>query len=164
MSDGWGIAISDGKGSIMYYTSNLPTEGGSTDGTHNMQGPMFDKAEDSDAFMLAWAKATSSGREVAIHAVALRNNRKFLCRFIPIPEGGQMVTFSQWGTDASWPLSEKEESVCRKLVSGLSIELIAEELRVTRQAIQKLRRSAMDKLGCETFEQLGAVTARQSGP
>jgi len=145
----FGIAVSNSEGKLIHYTSTF-------DG-NPLSGPMSDHVADPDALLLAWAKAVTTGEPVRILAIARRNGRPFHCHLFRLPPGAFMLSFSIWGMLAETRLTDRETSVCRMLVDGVTTGEIAARLDVSLQSVNLHRRSAMEKLGAKTSEQLGVL-------
>jgi DNA-binding CsgD family transcriptional regulator len=153
----WSLALSNDKGHILFYRSNLPTEDGVDHGEKIASDtPMWDAVLERDALALAWANCWSTGEAQNLICHAKRNGRRVELDLFLVPFDG-VITMASHGiwSRTHESLSQLELDVGAMLARGMTPQEIANELEVSVSTVSRARSEAMRKLECRTGEQLG---------
>jgi len=153
----WSFALSDAKGQILFYRSNLPTVEGTDSGEEIPDDvPMWDAVIESDALAAAWAQCWSTGESQRIVCHAKRNGRRVELELflIPTTDTFAMASHGVWSHTYE-SLTEAEAQICQLLARGVTPTEIGQRLDISPTTISRHRQEAMRKLECNTHEQLG---------
>lgn len=154
----WGLAVSDSRARVMFYRSTAPNGDGLPSQLSDIEPVLWDSfvGADREAVKLAWATAVSQRVDQSLTVTAARNGLRCRLSLFPVPQN-EMVSFTRWAPAPN--VTSAELDVCLRAVEGQTAKQIAAELGTTIQSVNKHKRSAMERLGCETAEQLGACFA-----
>lgn len=153
----WSFALSDAKGRIQFYRSNLPTPDGLDYGEEIAEDvPMWDAVIEKEQLAAAWAACWSTGERQRLTCHAVRNGRRVELELfrIPMEDAFAMVSHGVWSQQHE-ALTEQERDICQMLTDGTTSQEIAATMGISTSTVSRARAEAMRKLSCKTAEQLG---------
>lgn len=153
----WSFALSDARGQIQFYRSNIPTDDGVDYGQEIASDvPMWDAVIEKDQLAAAWAECWATGQSQKLTCHAIRNGRRVELELfrIPVDDAFSMVSHGVWSQHHE-VLTDQETQICQLLTSGVTPQEIAATLEISTSTVSRCRSEAMRKLGCNTYEQLG---------
>ena len=152
----WSFALSDSRGHIHFYRSNIPTDDGVDYGEEIADAPMWDAVIEKEKLAAAWAECWATGQRQTLTCHAARNGRRVELELfrIPVDDAFSMVSHGVWSQHHE-QLTSQEMRICQLLTAGVTPQGIAAQLGISTSTVSRCRSEAMRKLECNTYEQLG---------